>query len=348
MSTESFSDEWEGIPVTYLKSYWFLRRPNSMGLILMPDIFAYRHLFEKADIVHIHGNRSFQFTVSTQLARYTHTPYVVQPRGSLPNSLGRSWVKRVFDRTFGGMTIGKATGAIALNNDERVRLIASGIAPERVAKILNPIDPATMPDPPDGVRFRCRFQIEPDQRIVLFLSRLHYKKGLDLLIEAFAKSAQPDWHLCIVGPDDGYEEEARRLINHHNLNELVTVTGPLYGQDKYDAYGAADVYVLPTRGVEGLPTTVLEACQANTPVISTRMTEVADLLDERIGLAIDFDVDQLATALSRILNDAGLRATYRANMAGFIREHFDLDTMLDRVLDLYETCLTSRRMPVSS
>ncbi len=314
----------------------------------MPDIFAYRRLFKEADIVHIHGNRSFQFTVSTQLARYYNTPYIVQPRGSLPINLGRSWVKRIFDRNFGGVTVGKATGAVALNDDERARLVASGIALERVAKILNPIDPTTMPDTPDGARFRRRFRIGPDEQIVLFLSRLHYKKGLDLLIEAFAKSAQPNWRLCIVGPDDGYGCEAQQLIDQHELNERALIVGPLYGQDKYDAYGAADVYVLPTRGVEGLPTTVLEACQTNTPIISTRTTEVADLIDGRIGLATDFDVEQLASALFRILHDDDLRETYRKNMAGFISEYFDLDTMLDRVLELYEKCLDTRRPPVLS
>jgi poly(glycerol-phosphate) alpha-glucosyltransferase len=106
--------------------------------------------------------------------------------------------------------------------------------------------------------------------VALFLGRLHAKKGLGHLLEAWSRAHanHADWRLVIAGPDDGYEEQARRLTGVLGLHSSVTFAGPLRGQDKVAALRAADAFVLPSFS-EGFSMAVLEAMAARLPVVLT-------------------------------------------------------------------------------
>lgn len=342
VSPESSVGEWESIPVVYLKSFWKARRANSIGFIWMPDVWHYRHLVKEADVVHLHGYREFLFTTVALLAQYYKVPYIVQPHGSLPAQFGRSGLKKLFDRSIGPLLLSHAAGCIALSKEEVDNFLQLGGKPTVILQTPNPLTfPAytTMPDPSV---FRERIGVGKDEKLVLFLSRLHEKKGLDLLIRAIAALNRDDIKLCIVGPDDGYEAIGRQLVITLGIEKNTIWTGPLYGFDKLAAYRAADVYVLPTRGVEGLPNTVVEAMHASKPVIITRKTEIADLIDKVAGIAVDFDVDQLAHAISHLVDNPALGAHYAQGARELFDKWFELDAILERIESLYERCLYNK------
>lgn len=339
VSPESSIGEWEGIPVVYLKSFWKARRADSMGFIWMPDVWHYLHLIKEANIIHLHGYRTFLFVIVALFAQRYKIPYIVQPHGSLPAQFGRSGLKKLFDQSIGPLLLSRAAGCIALSKEEADNFLQLGGKPSAILQTPNPLTFPVYADMPDPRVFRERIGIGKDEKLVLFLSRLHEKKGLDLLIQAIAALNRDDIKLCIVGPDDGYEAIGRELVITLGIDRNTIWAGPLYDIDKLTAYQAADVYVLPTRGVEGLPNTVVEAMYAHTPIILTRTTEVANLIHGVAGIAVDFDVDQLAHAISDLVDNPALRAHYAQGAHELFEKHFDTDAILNRIETFYEECL---------
>lgn len=335
MSDQSIQSSWMGIPVTYLKSYWWGRKHNSVGYILAPDIWRYRRLIQNADIIHIHGYRNFLFTAGSLLAQLYRIPYIVQPRGALTNRFGRVRQKIFFDQTIGHYILRRASYAISLSDEEIENLVLAGISINRIAKIYNPVDPDLWPGLPDGSHFKEKYQINSNDKIILFLSRIHEKKGLDKLIEAFASIDRTDMRLCIVGPDDGYLSTAKALIQKYGIETKTIVTGPLYGKEKFEAYRAADIYVLPTRGGEGLPTTIIEACYAGLPIIVTNTTEISKFINNRIGFAVNDNQTDIKDALMRLLNEPNLRSHFREQTKEFLDEYFNLDRAIDQFEQIY-------------
>ncbi|RMF63635.1 MAG: glycosyltransferase, partial [Calditrichaeota bacterium] len=199
--------------MTYLRAFWWGRKENSIGFIVSPDLWRYRELVRRADVVHIQGYRHFLFVGAALLAQRYGVPYVVQTHGAMPSRFGRSRLKRVFDRSVGRFVLSRASYAVALSDTEVEDYTRQGVASSRIAKIFNPLDPAVCPELPDRETSRRRLGIQPDEKVILFLARLHEKKGLELLIRAVAaREHRRDLRLLIVGPDDGYGATAERLI----------------------------------------------------------------------------------------------------------------------------------------
>lgn len=337
MSEQTIQKEWKGISVTYLNTYWFGKRSNSLGFIFVPALFRFRYIIKQADIVHIQGYRHFLFTFVSLLAKLYGVPYIVQPRGSLTHHLGRSGLKRLYDKVLGKFLLKGAAGGVALSDEETQQFIAQGVHPNNIRKILNPFDPNICSNLPSGKLFREKHGIAEHESVVLFLSRIHEKKGLDLLVEAFAKLNRPDVRLCVVGPDDGHLSKVKQLAEDLGVFSSILFVGPLYGQDKFSAYCASDIYVLPTRGYEGLPTVILEAAYAGLPIIVTKNTEIADLINGVAGISIDYNVDELVKALETLLDNVSLREEYGKSAKNLIREQFNIEEALDRFESFYSS-----------
>lgn len=337
MSDESLEGEWEGIPVTYLKTHWRGRRPDSLGFIWSPDLLRYRHWIQWADVIHVQDYRYFIGIGAALLAQYYRKPFVIQPRGSLPSRMGRARLKQVFDQTLGAIVLGRAAAAVALSDTEVQQLRDRAVDASRIVKVFNAFDSALCPELPDREEFRRKYGISDEERIILFLARIHQKKGLDLLLQAVATMPDINFKLCIVGPDDGYEAEARALAQSLGLSERTLFLGPIYDRDKFSAYRAADVFVLPTRGQEGLPTTLVESLYAGTPIVVTRTVEIAELIDGQAGFAVEYDKGQLASAIRELLSDPNIEQQMRTGTQKVLQEHFDLEQALNRYAALYET-----------
>jgi glycosyltransferase involved in cell wall biosynthesis len=137
------------------------------------------------------------------------------------------------------------------------------------------------------------------ERTVLSLGRIHPKKGLDRLVQAWArvKPEFPSWRLRIVGPAEvGHDKELAAIARSLRL-ERISIEAPIYGpREKLEAYRSADLFVLPTLN-ENFALTVAEALAAEVPVISTRGAPWAGLETEHCGWWIDHGVESLAASL---------------------------------------------------
>jgi glycosyltransferase involved in cell wall biosynthesis len=135
-------------------------------------------------------------------------------------------------------------------------------------------------------------------RTLLYLGRLHPKKGLDQLLRAWARvePLRPDWRLLVLGPsEEGYGERLRRLAESLGLRR-ARFGGPVYGDDKLAAYTHADLFVLPSLN-ENFGLTVAEALASGVPVISSKGAPWSGLEKERCGWWVDRADEALAAAL---------------------------------------------------
>ncbi|MBX7102696.1 MAG: glycosyltransferase [Gemmataceae bacterium] len=261
-------------------------------------------LVRNADVLHLHGIWEPVLLTVARAARSAGVPYVIAPHGMLdPWSLSqKKWKKRLALTLGFRRMLNRAAGLHVLNSDERDLL-----APLRLTSpcfvIPNGIFLAEFDPPPDPQRFRDRRPGPGDRPFILFLSRLHYKKGLDLLAEAFSKVAprHPDVDLVVAGPDGGAETDFRNRIAGAGLNHRVWLTGPLYGPEKLSALSAARLFCLPSRQ-EGFSMAILEALACQLPVVITKDCHFPEVAAEGAGRVTSLSPDAIADALDGLLS----------------------------------------------
>jgi glycosyltransferase involved in cell wall biosynthesis len=128
------------------------------------------------------------------------------------------------------------------------------------------------------------------KRLFLFLSRIHEKKGCDLLIQAFAKVAKsnPDLHLVMAGPyQTGLQADLRKIADDYGIENRITWTGMIKNEVKWGAMKAAEVFILPSHQ-ENFGIAVAEALAVGTPVlISNKVNIWREIKEMNAGLVED-------------------------------------------------------------
>jgi glycosyltransferase involved in cell wall biosynthesis len=138
---------------------------------------------------------------------------------------------------------------------------------------------------------------EAGSRRVLFLSRLHPKKGLPMLLEAWAEVRPAGWTLELVGPsEDGHRAELEAQARRMDLADHVHFVGSVSNDEKWDVYRRADLFVLPTHS-ENFGIVVAEALAAEVPAITTTGAPWGDLETRDCGWWVDSDMEAIAGAL---------------------------------------------------
>jgi glycosyltransferase involved in cell wall biosynthesis len=295
------------------------------------------------DVIHMHNFRSYQNNIVRIYANKYNIPYVLQARGSVLPFLGKQILKRSFDLVWGYSLLQDASRIIALTDVEVAQYEYMRIKKEKIEKVPNGININEFRSLPSQGRFKYKYKIDTSEKIILYLGRIHWIKGLDLLIESFTDLSKDraDVKLVLVGPDDGYKNILERKIDAFGVGEKTILTGPLHKYEKLEAYVDADVYVLPSK-YETFPNTVLEACACGTPVIVTDRCGIADIIDDRAGLVVPYDKDCLREAIMRILNEDKLRQDFSVNGKLLVNERFNWGKIVEQVERIYLNCILAK------
>lgn len=330
----------DGVKVYYFRNI-SMKHIKWLKLFITPEIISkVRNEIGKFDVIHLREYTTFQNIVVHHYAVRHSIPYVLQAHGSLPRNIGdKRRLKWMYDIIFGYSLLKDAAKTIVLNQMEVEQHIERGVPKEKIAVIPNGISISEYSNIQTQRRFRQKFKIPENRKIILYLGRLNKIKGLDFLLKAYAKLVKEmkvkDALLIIAGSDDGYLNEAKSLISSLRLENEVLLTGPLYGIDKLDAYSESIVVVLPSR-YEAFPNTVLEAYACSKPVIASRIGSLHDLvIDGKTGFLFERgDVNELAHDLEFTLNNP--LDVKKMGIAGrkFVEKHFSIDkvvTMLEKV-----------------
>jgi glycosyltransferase involved in cell wall biosynthesis len=227
-------------------------------------------------------------------------PLIISPRGMLEEwSLGRSRLKKsVVWRLFERDNLASAKLFHATGEPEAESLRAAGLR-QPIAIIPNGIDLPDAQAAPSRTRLEAKHPELAGKSWMLFLSRLHEKKGIIELLRAWGelKERFPDWQLVLAGPDlDGYGRRARETASQLGLGSRVTFTGMLSGDDKSCVLWNSGLFVLPTHS-ENFGLAVAEALAHRVPVVTTKGAPWRVLTENECGWWIDMDERALAAAL---------------------------------------------------
>lgn len=225
-------------------------------------------LVAEADVVHLHGVwEEIQYLGAKEAIRQG-TPWVWAPHGMLdPWSLSQGRIKKRLYWKWRWQHLVKSVARMHFITASEARL-ARAILPAGIEEVVEPLGTELSEQP--GERSKATKQ-------VLFLSRLHPKKNVECLIEAFAASDNPDWSLVIAGGgDESYRKDLERLAAQLEVDGKVKFTGDLRGEDKKNAFKEAALFCLPSHQ-ENFGIVVIEALAAGCPV----------LLSPAVGLAED-------------------------------------------------------------
>lgn len=255
---------------------------------------------ENFNIIHNHGLWMFPNWYARQAALNAAIPLVIKPCGMLESwSLGRSRSKKFLAwHLFERINLQSAKLFHATSEAEAASIRALGLR-QPIAIVPNGIDIPDLGCRPNRSLLEERFPELRGRRWLLFMSRIHPKKGIEELIQAWQSIHKQfvDWQLILAGPDlDGYEMTLRQMVADGGLGECVTFTGMLTGDDKFCALGNADLFVLPTHS-ENFGIAVAEALAHGCPVITTKAAPWQDLQTHNCGWWIDDDVNVLSVTL---------------------------------------------------
>jgi glycosyltransferase involved in cell wall biosynthesis len=340
LSGKTFEGEVDGIRVVYLNS---LVRYKWVGIA--PDVLSYaRRELKDFDVVHLFGYREFLTLAVALWAKRSGKPYVLQALGTagrVTRSVGK---KLVYDALLGRPVLRNAAALVAKGAVESQHYLDSGVPSRKIRVIPNGMDEPEILQSLSPDVFREWYGIGLDEPLILFLGRLHQVKGVDLLLRAFARLADGRARLAVVGPDEGMRQEAERFVARKGLSGRVVFTGPLYDERKWEAYLAADLYVLPSV-FENFPRAVLEAMACGTPVVLTDRCGIAPQVDGRAGLVVPYDEAALTRAMERMVGDGALRSRFSEGALRLIREEFSWDGPVTELERLYGRVVTGGRNP---
>ncbi len=314
------------------------------------QLAAYLKRAAQFDIVHIHGLYRFPQTYAAWQARRQGVPYVITPHGALDpylyarSSSGKLRFKRLYERWFDLPNL-HAAGAIHYTaEEERERVSFLGLkAPSFV--VPNGIDWARYQDLPARGALRARWGLG-EAPVVLFLGRLHFKKGLDLLIPAFdaLRRRVPEAQLVIAGPEnDDYGQQVRGWVRERGLEAAVHLVGPLEGADVVQAYVDADVFALPSY-TENFGMTVAEAMACALPVVISDQVNIhAEVSGAGAGLVTACDAGEVTAALELLLRDADRRRAMGAAGRHLVRERFTWPAIVEQLTAEYQKVIDRHR-----
>ncbi|NBA84236.1 glycosyltransferase [Emticicia sp. CRIBPO] len=309
-----------------------------------PGFYAYlkanRDLY---DIIHIHGiwhwGSIVPFLVSGKFR------VIISIHGMLSRwALSQGGIKKkIFGEVFQKRFLRKSDAVIVLTEAEKEELLEYiPLKESKVHVIPNGIEKIEVPSVQQKKDLLDKLGLKSDSVNILFLSRIHKKKGLDLLLKAFARlSAEiPEAKLLIAGPDEGYKHTAEEMIDALNIRDRILFLGSVSGKEKETVFSIAGVFVLSSYS-EGLPMSVLEAMSLRIPVVVSDQTRIDTFIRQyNAGKVTGLNENEVYEAIKDILENPDETREYIENAGKLVETEFGPDMVNKRIIRLYEDSLS--------
>jgi glycosyltransferase involved in cell wall biosynthesis len=298
--------------------------------------WLHRHL-QDYDVVHTHTLFSPFMAAVHGICGWRRIPYVMTPHGMLDAwaLAQKAWKKQLYYTLVERACLRHAAKIHVLNASEAKQAIALGFS--HTVTIPNGIRASDVENLPSAEWFLQEWPHLRHKTLILFLSRLHPKKGLDLLAPAFAQIHHqfPQTHLVIAGPDqDGFQAIAEGYFDAAGCRAAVTFTGMLSGLLKYGAIAASSLYVLPSYS-EGLSMSVLEAMGAGLPCVITTGCHFPEAAQQQAVIEIPPSVRALTDALMHLLIHPDQAWEMGDRARRFVLENYTWQQSAQTLVDVY-------------
>jgi glycosyltransferase involved in cell wall biosynthesis len=316
----------------------FLPRPNLFEKVLgwnaRKTCF---NLFPGAQIVHVHEVWGTIIRVAAKTARRLGIPYFLTPHGVLDSwSMEQKALKKriALKLCYRRMIQNAACVHFYISSEAKlleplqarvpVCIIPNGIFLEETDNQLS-----------DCSELLDRYSLN-GAPFILFLSRLHHKKGLDYLAKSFALLCKVNRaiHLVVAGPDEGAKKEFESLVSDHGLTNRVHLVGPVYGAMKFALLRAASCFCLPSRQ-EGFSIAILEALACSLPVVISDNCHFPEVNLHGAGFVTPLCVEELAKALKVVVEDKDVRERMAIAGRRLVEDNFSWTRIAERCLSAY-------------
>lgn len=287
-----------------------------------------RELDPKSTFLHDNGLWLPFNMITCSAAKSAGIPYAISPRGMLdPLSLKQSfWKKKIAWYLYQRRLLAGATLVHATSELEASGIRKAGFG-EKVVVLSNGIE--LPPFPNHSLKLG---------NTVLYLSRLHPQKGVEVLLNAWAAIAPRGWHLKIAGGGErGYVEALKRLSVQLGIEKQVVWVGPVEGMQKGTAFGRADFFVLPSFS-ESFGIVVAEALASGLPVVTTTGTPWRDLEKRGCGIAVAPTKTDLAWALGKFMQFSIPRRSVMGNIGrALMMDKYSWSNIAKEMLGVYSS-----------
>ncbi|MFA6101889.1 MAG: glycosyltransferase [Victivallaceae bacterium] len=290
-------------------------------------------------IIHDHGIWIASNHIAASLARKYKIPLIIAPHGMLePWSLNhhkwkKQWAMWLYQRR--DLQSAACLHATAPEEAEQFRRLGFR---QPIAVVPNSVDiPAVMPP---------RRTAANGKKNALFVSRIHPKKGLIELVQAWAKIRPDGWQMLIAGPDEGgYKAVVEAAIQKASLTDVFHFLGQLNDKQKWDAYRQADLFILPTYS-ENFGIVVAEALAAGVPAITTKGTPWRELESQRCGWWIDIGPQALEKCLANAFSMPASQITEMGERGQRLIAKYMIAITAGAMQGVYEWMLNGGAVPV--
>ena len=340
--------EYGGAPVRFFPRWSPRPRPLRDFACSGPlAAWLWRHVRDY-DLLHVHALFSFAPSTAMAIARLRSVPYIVRPLGLLGRwSLRQSrWRKRVFLAAIDRSNLECSRGIEFTAGDELAEAADLGL---RAPGFVLPFG-INLPRDMPGARAaaRERLGLPADEPLVLFLSRIHPKKGLEPLIAALESIAHRRFSFVIAGGGESdYEAHVRERVRRGPLVARTLFPGFVQGENKQELLQAADVFALTSHS-ESFGIAVVEALAAGTPVLITPGVPLAGIVrDADAGWITDLSAGAIAGSLQAALDGLADRdaVAARSRRCRAAAQRFTWDTLALQLRDVYAAVLQGRAPP---
>lgn len=210
--------------------------------------------------------------------------------------------------------------------------------------IPNGVDLNEYKNLPSKGSFKKKFSFLQDKKYILFLGRICFKKGLDLLVNSFSKLVKDynDLFLVVAGPnDENYKSVIENKLKELGILDKVFFPGILYGKDKLSAFVDAELFVLSSYS-ENFALAAIEAMACYTPVIiSNKVGTYKEVKDYNAGIVVDLNVDSLCNGIKTLLDNPDLCKTIAMNGRKLVENEYEINKVADMMINAYQVAIDS-------
>ena len=295
-------------------------------------------IVRQVDVVHLHSLYLFHDWVGAHYCWRFERPYIVRPHGTLDPYIFRRhrWRKAFAEVLFQRRVLRRAAGLHYTARDEWL-LARPHAENSRGCVIPIGVDLRALDNLPPRRLLRERYPIIGERKVVLFLGRLSFKKGLDVVVSAFANIARErqDVFLVIAGPDDGILADVTRQIEEHGIKDRTLFTGMVSGREKHIILAGSDCFLLPSLS-ENFGITVVEAAACGMPVvISDRVNLWREFYDAGAALVGRPQVVDFIAHLRFLLENPTQAAQIGKRGVDLVRRNFEWGALGSRYEAMY-------------
>jgi glycosyltransferase involved in cell wall biosynthesis len=306
-------------------------------------IWLSKHIIDY-DLIHVHALFSYPATIAMTIARWQKVPYLVTPHGLLCKwSLAQSRQKKqIYLKLIERSNLDHARSIHLTCQQELDDVLTLNFkSPIFILPLALTEIPSLIPDA--AKILRQNLNCPSDEPIILFLSRLHSKKGLDYLIPALGKLQDRRFTLIIAGTGTPtYQAEIHRLLLTAGITKQTKMLGFVAGKQKDLLIQGADLFALTSHS-ENFGIAVLEALVVGTPVLVTPGVGLADVIrTNQLGYVADLDVAAIADTLNSYLIDPTLAKLMAIRARKFASEHYNWTKIATDLIQIYHVVLEDR------